>query len=338
VSLARRPPPSIAALVRDVVGADPLAREAAVARLAIAGARAEGPVLQALAAADEVGQASLLAVLERLATPRALPAARDHLAAADAVVAAAAVGAVRAHLAASDPAQAAEALDALVAVCLDTTRPEAVRLAAIDALADAGDDARPALDARLLDDPSPRIRRAAAGGTAPAGAAAAAQLEALAAAPGRDPLRLIQLLGEAADTPIAVLHQLVLAVGHQERTAADADRAGWTRALAAAHKALADRGSRLALGDLHDALGRTPVERLGDLVAAASAIGDAACLAPLAAAWTAAAEPVRGRVAAAFAAIVAREGLTRRHAAARDIAARWPAAAAVLLPAASRRA
>jgi hypothetical protein len=339
VSLPRRPPPSIAALVRDVVGADPLAREAAVARLAIAGARAEGPVLQALGSADAVGQASLLAVLERLATPRALAAARERLAAADPVLAVAAVSAVRVHVSAADPSQAAAALDALVAVCLDTSRPEAVRLAAIDALADAGEDTRAALDVRLRDDPSARIRGAAAGSTAPAGAAAAAQLEGLAASPGRDPLLLVRLLGEAgSDTPLAVLHQLVLAIGHLERTAPDADRAAWTRALAAAHRALAERGSRLALLDLRDALERTPADRLGDLIAAASAIGDASCLPPLAAAWTAATEPARGRLAAAFAAVAGRERLTRRHAVAREIAARWPAAAAALLPSAGRRA
>ena len=98
-----------------------------------------------------------------------------------------------------------------------------------------------------------------------------------------------RLIGEAGSQgSLAALHQLVLALGHRERTAAtDAERAGWTLALGAAHHALAARGSRLARLDLRDALERTPPERLGELVAAAEAVGDAACLAPLAAAWTA---------------------------------------------------
>ena len=66
-------------------------------------------------------------------------------------------------------------------------------------------------------------------------------------------------------------------------------------------------------------------------MAAAEAVGDAACLAPLAAAWTAGEGPTRARIAAAFTAIVAREGLTRRHAAIKDVIARWPKAAVELL-------
>jgi hypothetical protein len=158
-------------------------------------------------------------------------------------------------------------------------------------------------------------------------------MEALAADPGRDPLAVQRLIGEAgAQGSLAALHQLVLAIAHRERTAStDAERAGWTVALGAAHHALAVRGSRLARMDLRDALERTPPERLGELVAAAEAVGDASCLAPLAAAWTAGEGSTRARVAAAFAAIVAREGLSRRHAAIKDVIARWPYAAAELL-------
>ena len=167
----------------------------------------------------------------------------------------------------------------------------------------------------------------------PAGVAGASQIEAVAADPGSDPLAVQRLIGEAGSQGgLAALHQLVLALGHRERTAAtDAERAGWTLALGAAHHALAARGSRLARLDLRDALERTPPERLGELVAAAEAVGDAACLAPLAAAWTGGEGPTRARVAAAFAAIMAREGLTRRHAAVKDVIARWPQAAVELL-------
>jgi hypothetical protein len=335
VTLPRRPAPSIAALVHDVVDGAPIAREAAVARLAIAGARAEGVVLQTLATADPRAQAALLGVIERWTTPRALAAAIACLPAADATVATAAVAAVRPHLLSEDPDLAAGALDALVTTSLDQNQAEAARLAAMDAVADAGGDAREALRARLRDDPNERIRRAVAGEPgAPGVPGGAQQIEAVAADPGSDPLAVQRLIGDVgAQGSLAALHQLVLAIGHRERTATtDADRAGWTLALGAAHHALAARGSRLGRLDLRDALERTAPERLGELVDAAAAVGDAGCLAPLAAAWTAGEESTRARVGAAFAAIVAREGLTRRHAVVKDALARWPHAAAELLP------
>jgi hypothetical protein len=334
VTLPRRPAPPIAALVHDVVTGAPIAREAAVARLAIAGGRAEGLVIQALAAAEPGAQAALLGVLERWTTPRALDASLPFLTADDPTVATAAVAAVRPHLQSADPDLAARALDALVTASLDAGRAEPARLAALDALADAGGTSVQAVHARLRDDPSDRIRRAVASDAGSSGVAGAAQqIEALAADPGRDPLAVQRLIGEAGGQgSLAALHQLVLAIAHRERTATtDAERAGWTVALGAAHHALAARGSRLARMDLRDALDRTAPERLGELVAAAEAIGDAACLAPLAAAWSAGEGPTRARVAAAFAAIVARERLSRRHAAVKDVIVRWPQAAAELL-------
>jgi len=333
VTLPRRPAPSIAALLHDVVDGAPIAREAAVARLAIAGPRAEGLVIQALDAADPRGQAALLGVLERLTSARALDAGIALLSAVDPTVATAAVAAVRAHLATADPDMASRALDALVTTSLDPDRAEGARLAAIDALGDAGGGAAQALQTRLHDDPSDRIRRAVGDAAGAAGIAGPGQIEAIAADPGHDPLAVQRLLGEVgAQGSLSALHQLVLAIAHRERTAAsDAERAGWTVALGAAHHALAARGSRLGRLDLRDALERTPPERLGELVAAAAAIGDATCLGPLAAAWTAAEGPTRARIEAAFAAIVARDRLTRRHAAVKDVLARWPLAATELL-------
>src|SRR5437868_1983700 len=87
-----------------------LSGNAAVARPAIAGARAEGVVIQALAAAGARGQAALLGVLERLATPRSLSAEIACLAAPDPTVATAAVAAVRPHLVSDDPDVASLAL------------------------------------------------------------------------------------------------------------------------------------------------------------------------------------------------------------------------------------
>ncbi len=74
-------------------------------------------------------------------------------------------------------------------------------------------------------------------------------------------------------------------------------------------------------------------------LAAAAAIGDDACLEPLAAAWVNSSANDRwwrDHVAEAFRAIVAREHLTRRHPVLRRILERWPAAG-VLVAAAKKR-
>ena len=338
MTATRRSTPSIAALVQDVVTGSPVAREAAVARLAIAGARAESAVLQALAHAEPRAQAALLAVLERLATPRALAASLGYLSAPDTTVAAAAVAAVRAHLGSTDAEAATTALDALVASCLDISRAEATRLAAIDALADLGDAGLGPVRGRLRSDASARIRRAAGDGSGTAATnagAAASRLDALAADPGHDPAVVPQVVADAGGAAtLATLHELVLALGHRERAAAtEAERAGWSLALGAAHHALAARGSRLALFDLKDAIARTPPERLGEFLAAAAAVGDAHLLEPLARAWSAGGgAEVHRRIDDAFGAIVARERLTRRHAAVKTVFERWPEAAAALMP------
>jgi hypothetical protein len=335
VTAPRRSAPSLAALLEDVVSGGPVAREAAAARLAIAGERAEAAVLRALDRADAHGQALLLGVLDRFPTPRALRAAVAHLASADATVASAAVSAVRVHLGAAVDDTAAIALDALVAACLDAARPETTRLAALEALADLGEAGLGPVRRVLAEDPSARIRKAVAGdGDGPPAGAAVTRLEALAADPGHDPASVQALVGETgAAATLATLHTLVQALDRRERAAAtDAERAGWTLALGAAHHTLAARSSRLAVLELRDALERTPPERLGELIAAAGAVGDTRCVEPLARAWTAAAPAIRARIAPAFAAIVARERLTRRHAAAKVVVERWPAAAAALLP------
>ncbi len=93
---------------------------------------------------------------------------------------------------------------------------------------------------------------------------------------------------------------------------------------AAAHLALAVRGSRIALYDLRESLtaadARLPVEWLTAL----AVVGDATCLEPMAAAHARTADPWwREHVADAFRAIVKREGLTRRHAVIKKIETRW---------------
>jgi HEAT repeat protein len=102
-------------------------------------------------------------------------------------------------------------------------------------------------------------------------------------------------------------------------------RTDWIGARAAAHLALANRGSRLALYDLRETIEslreRIPVE----FFAAVTAIGDASCLEPIATAYARAKDDwSRRHLVDAFRAIVGREKITRRHAAARKIEKRWP--------------
>jgi hypothetical protein len=111
-------------------------------------------------------------------------------------------------------------------------------------------------------------------------------------------------------------------------------REEWRAVRGAVHQALAARNSRLALYDLRDSLldaGRLPVTFL----AALEEIGDATCLEALASAYETSSRSGdpwwREHVAAAFRAIVQREGLTRRHAAVKRALARWPDATADLM-------
>jgi hypothetical protein len=104
-------------------------------------------------------------------------------------------------------------------------------------------------------------------------------------------------------------------------------------ARAAAHQALADRHSRLAVFDLRDtfesATARLPI----GFLAAVTRVGDASCLESLAAAWHQVHDGwMREHLASAFGEILTREKLTRRHAVVRRVIGRFPDAAKALLP------
>ena len=87
-------------------------------------------------------------------------------------------------------------------------------------------------------------------------------------------------------------------------------------ARAAAHVALAGRGSRLALYDLRESLERRKAPLPVEFLTALSTIGDASCLEAIAGAHREATRTRwwRDHLADAFRTIVAREKLTRRHA------------------------
>jgi hypothetical protein len=151
----------------------------------------------------------------------------------------------------------------------------------------------------------------------------------LAAAAGRDlpddPNVLRQaIVREGGRAPLPSLLRVIEAVRVREGQESPSRRGVWMATRAAAHLALANRGSRLALYDLRESLesaeARLPVEFL----AALSAVGDASCVEAVAAAHARSRDGWwRAHLALAFRAIVTREGLTRRHGVIRKIVKRW---------------
>jgi hypothetical protein len=336
--------PSASADVRQLIDAlsvtDEVKRESAVARLAVIGARATEQILTHYPSATPAARAGMLRAFEAIGDPRALPLARGALSDASADTALAAIGVLRAFLTSAQAAHARDALDAVVATALDSSRPAALRLAALDALrvlpADVGDAVRK----NLSDDKDPDVRTRAASPVTRAGQGTPASDEAVwrEAVAGRlpgspSPLKHA-LAARRTAAPLTELQHLVDHLRTREQRETAERREEWRALRGAVHQALAARNSRLALYDLRDSLldpDRLPVAFL----AAIEEIGDATCLETLAAAYEASSRSGdawwREHVATAFRAIMLREGLTRRHAAVKRMMTRWPEAAADLM-------
>lgn len=340
-----RPGQSRLLLDQLLAGHDPVAVEAAIARLAIIGRPALRLVLQRLGDAGCTHQPRLLRVLERIGDPGTLTAIRPFLGHEAPDVAHAAVEAMGALLEARDTAVSSAALDALTATLLDPTRSDAVRLRAFDAIANAPDRSD-TYDADILEPLRTQLRRDTSAGVraalgspadAPPGEVAAAagdtRLEAAAAGDLPDePASLRQALGTHGHlVPLTLLHKVIERVRAHEGTRTAEQAEAWRVVRATAHLALAARGSRLAVYDLReslDALGeQTPVGMLSAL----QQVGDASVLEVVADAWQASSDAwFRGQLVAIFRAVVDREQLTKRQAAIRKIAARAPETLAAL--------
>jgi hypothetical protein len=288
-------------LIADLDHADAARRDAAVARLRVAGLR----VLPHLAPLIESSgppsaRAAAISVLEGFDDARTIAIALAALRELDTDIALAAIGVLRGWLTREDGTQA---LEAVTAAALDKRRDGTVRLAALDALSE--------LPAELV---APvRERAPVDGGDRPA-------LD--------DPSTLGAWLAEhAATAPFSALHAAV--AGAREREQADSPgrrRDEWTRMRGAAHLALAQRGSRVALYDLREAFDVASRPLPADFLAAAARIGDESCLEPLARAWAGAkGEPWwRSRLMETAADVVARLKLTGRHATLKRIRVKWP--------------
>jgi hypothetical protein len=338
--------PSSSAAIQQLIaalgGSDDVRREAAIARLAVIGPRAIEHLLQEYPLASTARhRAGMLRALEASHDSRAVALAREGIDDDSPEVSVAVFALLRAAALGNHPHVAREALDALVATALDRQRPGPVRLAAFDAMRDLPASVVDPVRAGLGADPDPQIAAGLGARARPCGHGPEPPAAVFAAAVDGTLPATPELMKEAlqATAPAARLTELQRVIDHirgrELREVDPALRSAWRILRGAAHQALAARGSRLALYDLRDSLttdeGRLPVSFL----AALEEIGDASCIEPLAAAYDASSRSGdawwRDHVAAAFRAIVQREGLTRRHLVVKRALTRWSEATSELM-------
>jgi hypothetical protein len=320
----------IEALVDDLGSDRADAREAAVARLTLVGARAVDRLLRVVdSAAAPAARAAALRALEAIGDPRAIDPVLEAIDAAEVTVAAAAASTARVFL--RGPRGAA-VVDRLTRAAMDTARDEEARVAALRALADLNRSTiAPLLDA-LRRDPSEAIQAA----TRRTAAVDPADTITRAAERGLpdEPAELgAALTRGGARVALPLLLRIIERVREREGAESPAARPEWTRVRGRAHVALADRGSRIALYDLRESIEAASSPLPVEFLAALSTIGDASCLEAVAAAY-ARATPSRSskqendrwwrdHLADAFRLIVTRESLTRRHSVVKKIEKRW---------------
>ena len=283
-------------------------RDAAIARLRVIGPRAVERVASLVASdAPSAARAAGLKALEGTDDDRALRAAATASGDPDPAVAGAAIGVLRGRLTGES---GTEILDLISSIALDADRPTEVRLAALDALSE--------LPRHVV---QPLLQQAGMGNGAPQSAAAGT-------ATFDDPAAAMEWISANAAAPLSVLHDLVSEVRDRERREPSArTRQRWVLARGAVHAVLARRSSRVALYDLRESFDAAQEPLPLDFLAAATALGDAATLEPLARAWAAAAPREkwwRDRLRDAATDIMTRDKLTGRNATVKRVRSKWP--------------
>lgn len=330
----------IRTLVADLDADHEVRRETAIARLAVIGTRAVDRLLALLGepAVSPRAVVSALRALESIGDIRALAPTLALLESPNAEIGTAAVAVLRTFLRSK---HGTSVLDRLVACGLDPARPDATRLAALDAVGDMGGRVITPVWERLRGDPSLAVRQRAARATGEVDPLA--EIEAAAAGVLPDEPDALRALVEktAATVPLATLHRLVDVVKSQERREpSPAMRAAWLSARGAVHLALACRESRVALYDLRDAIAGATAPLPRSFLAAMISIGDASSLEAIAAACAraimAGATDWRAQLATAFRHVAERERIGPRHPVMKRIEAKWPAAADDLIGQRSR--
>jgi len=330
MSIKKSAAADIARLMEELVSGDAQRRDLAAARLAVIGTRATTALLT-LASNAEAAPAARVAAIETLdAIGDTRAATLAHTLAVEPGDDALAVAAIDllGQIAGGQDTRATKAFDRLAALVVSTEASTTRRLAALTALEGQPEALLKPLYKALAKDPASRVvarvTRRQAG--------AVESLEALVSQglPGDPDVVAAVVRDDGDQTPVTVLKKAVDATRVHERAAVQPDvRARWSVVRGALHQHLAARNSRLALYDLRETLEQATGPLPVGFLSAASAIGDAACLTPLANAWVHAAEDDRWwreHLADAFGAIVKREALTRRHAALQKILTRWPSA------------
>jgi hypothetical protein len=314
----------IVPLIEALRGPDSPRREAAIARLAVMGARAVERLVAAYRdSIDRDTRVAVLRVLEGIRDRRGLDIARDALS-GDEEVAAAGAAALQSLLESPQAQVATEALDALMGTALSRTAPRQTRLAACRALEGAPADVRARVIAALQSDPDLEIRSRSAVTTA-GDLADVIWNDALEGRLADDPRLLRKTLAtRASAAPLTKLQKLVDAFRAREDSDASM-RAEWQSARGLLHQALARRGSRVALYDLRESLASASSPLPVSFLAAVHELGDISCLEPLASAYARVDDAWwRQQIASAFRQIVKRQKITRRHPVLKRIAARLP--------------
>jgi hypothetical protein len=285
-------------------------REAAIARLTIAGKRAVARLVDAFQNTDDREmQIAILRVLEAVGDERALIVAQQALAARG-DVAVAGVAVLGELLGRPEGSADVKALDVLLALAKDGSAERRVRVAAIGALEQAPPDVRHVLGTLAVDQsPDGALWEDAIAGQLP-----------------DDPKNLREAIADRAPaTALADLRRLIEAVGALERTAARKQSQEWLAVRGALHQALALRGSRIALYDLRETFERAAAPLPSAFLGAVQTIGDDSCLEPLAGAFSRAKDARwQHQLAQAFHEIVKRERVTKRHSALRRALAKAP--------------
>ncbi len=335
----------IDSLVADLDADDEGRREAAVARLAVIGARAASALLGVVRGpASPRARVAAMQALEAVPDGRVLDRALACLDDPDSAVAVQAAALASTYVESRDGPRA---IDRLAAVAVDASRERSVRLASLEALADmAARTVRP-IWRRLQDDADGVIRRRArlALGLEDTEPDPLAVLEA--AAEGTlpdDPRALAAAVAEAGGAaPLPTLHRVLESLRGVGRAGDPRSRdPGWVGVGGALHLSLALRGSTVALYDLRETFERAAAPLPAEFVTALAAVGDRTCLDAIAAAYARAPRAPGARdwwrslLAGAFRDIVEREGLNERHAVIKRVRTRWPDAARALLGPARR--
>lgn len=318
----------VQALLSDLETDDEVRVETTIARLSIIGPRAAPHLVAYLTRSGPAhARAAALRALESCGDAAALRYALALLDADQITVATAAAGVARVLLAA-DPAS--PALDRLTETTLNRARPDAVRLAALDALADLPPRTlRPLLKKLQLDESAAvRERAAKLGGGSARPPSIAIVTQASQGELPHAPSELAQALEESARAlPLSVLHRLIQAVKDREaRTRGVEARAAWTRLRGRVHEHLADRGSRIGLYDVRESVEAADAALPPAFLKALGRIGNVETLESLALAYQRRPDEAwRTSLLETFQTIVRRERLTRRSRALKRALAKSPA-------------